>query len=133
LNELSAGTATAVSAPPIADGGVRFLSNGARLVFYFTGHNQTGNIIPGNAGAWLGKGVDMASGRSFNEYGYGQAFGGGTNDIISFIATGGTAKPLSDLVDSPSLINITLYGNAYWGYTNSLFLDFYPLKKSTSP
>lgn len=75
----------------------------------------------------------MASGRSFNEYGYGQAFGGATNDVFSFMALGGTAQPISDLVNSPSLISLTSYGNAYLGYTNSLFFDFYPLKKGTTP
>jgi hypothetical protein len=31
----------------------------------------------------------MVAGKSFNEFGYGQAFGGLANDLVSFIGTGG--------------------------------------------
>ena len=125
--------ATSSIEPIVADGLVRITSNGARLISYISGNNKRGNAIPGNTGAWFGKGIDMVSGKSFYDYGYGQAFGGATNDIFSFIATGGTAEPLSDLVDSPSLGNGGLYFLSTGGYTQSLFFDFYPLKKDTIP
>ena len=126
---LSAGTTTAISVPLITDGGIRFLSNGVRLTSYFTGHNQIGDVIPGNAGAWIGKGIDMASGRSFNEYGYGQAFGGFANDVGSFIFTGGTAESMSRMMNNYNTVNTMLYFNTYVGYSNSMFYDMYPLKR----
>jgi len=125
----SAGTATPVSVPLIIDGGVRVASNSTRLVAYFFGHNDTGNAIPGNSGAWIGKGFDMATGKSFNDYGYGQAFGGATNDFLSFIVTGGTSESMSSMVNSPSLMNTASYMSVYGGYINSMFYNFYPLNK----
>jgi len=125
----SAGTATPVSVPLIIDGGVRAASNSSRLAAYFTGHNVAGNSIPGNAGAWIGKGIDMTTGKSFYDYGLGQGLGGATNDFLSFIVTGGTAGAMNNMVSNPTLGNGIWYMSAYGGYTNSLFYDLYPLKK----
>lgn len=125
----SAGTATPVSVPLIIDGGIRVASNSARLVAYFTGHNDAGNSIAGNAGAWIGKGFDMASGKSFYDYGLGQGLGGATNDFLSFIVTGGTAGYMNSMVINPTYGNVFLYSSTYVGYSNSMFYNLYPLKK----
>jgi hypothetical protein len=130
---LSDFSATSSIEPIVVDGLVRITSNGARLISYISGNNKLGNAIPGNTGAWVGKGIDMVSGKTFYDYGFGQAFGGATNDVISFIVTGGTAKSMSGLIDSPSLVNGELYFLSTGGYTQSLFFDFYPLKKDTIP
>jgi len=81
----SSGTTTAISVPLIVDGGVRTTANSARLIAYFTGHNSFGNTFPSNAGAVFGKSIDMAFGKPFYSYGFGQALGGGANDVGSFI------------------------------------------------
>ena len=125
----SAGTATPASLPIITDGGVRVASNSARLVAYFTGHNDAGNSIAGNTGAWIGKGIDMATGRSFYDYGLGQGFGGATNDFLSFVVTGGTADYMNSLVLNPTYGSVFWYSSTYVGYSNSMFYDLYPIKK----
>ena len=125
----SAGTATPVCVPLIIDGGVRVASNSAQLVAYFTGHNAAGNSIAGNTGAWIGKGIDMASGKSFYDYGLGQGVGRATNDFLSFIVTGGTAGTMSNMLSNPTLGNGVWYMSAYGGYTNLLYNDLNPLNK----
>lgn len=126
---LSVGLATPVCIPLIADGGFRTATNFTRLVGYLTLNDRFANAMPGNIGATIGKGIDMASGKSFYDYGFGQGFGGVTNDFVSFIVTGGTAGSINNMVGNPSLMNGMWYMSTYGGYTNSLFYDLYPLKK----
>jgi len=125
----SVGTASTLCVPLIADGAYRIATNFTRMVAYLTLCNNFANAMPGNIGATLGKGVDMACGKSFYDYGFGQAFGGVTNDFASFIFTGGTAASMNNMVRNPSLMNGVWYTSAFGGYSNSLFMDLYSLKK----
>jgi hypothetical protein len=84
--------------------------------------------MPGNVGSTFGKGVDMAFGKSFYDYGYGQAIGGGANDFFFFVYTGGTAGPLNNMLNNPSLINYLSFGTSHINYTSSMFHNFYGLK-----
>ena len=47
------------------DGGVRIGTNASRLLGYFTGHKNFANAMPTNIGDAVGKGIDMAEGKSF--------------------------------------------------------------------
>lgn len=123
------GAATPLTVPLFVDGGVRIGSNFSKLVGYLSGHKAVADAIPSNLGAIVGKTIDMASGKSFNEYGYGQAIGGGLNDAASFIATGGSGQALSDLMENPTVGNVILYGTAAPGYAYGLFDDFSSLNK----
>ncbi len=87
------------------------------------------NSIPSNIGATIGKLGDMAFGVPANQYGFGQAIGGAANDFTSSLMTGGTAAPLNNLAYNYNTTNAIWYLNAYAGYANSMFFNFFPLKK----
>ncbi len=116
-----------LSTPLLIDGWVRVGTNVTRLGFYFAGKSNVGGAIPGNAGAIVGKGIDMSTGKSFYDYGYGQALLGTTNDFVSFLATGGTASSMGNFVENPSTYRAIDYGVAYLGYNNSMYNNLYPL------
>jgi len=125
----SIGSTSATSIPLMVDGSYRVTANTIRLVGYLAGNNKFSNAMPGNIGASFGKLIDMSFGASFYDYGYGQALGGGTNDFVASIVTGGTAAPLNSLVNNYNTTNAVLYLNAYAGYNTSMFFNFYPLIK----
>jgi hypothetical protein len=123
------GFSTTLSYPLVIDGGSRVVLNAGRLISYYTGNNKLGNAIPSNIGASVGKLGDMAAGKSFYEYGFGQALGGATNDFGSFIYSGGSGFNLTNMMNNPNSFNSINYWTSHVGYTNGLFYDFYPLKK----
>lgn len=125
----SGGGATLLTVPLFTDGGVRIASNFTRCLGYFSGHQKFAESFPTNIGAAIGKVFDMSNGKSFYEYGYGQAFGGSVNDFASFIITGGSAQPLADMMENPTIWNTILYGSAIPGYGLGLYDDIIPLEK----
>ncbi len=125
---LSGGAATPLTIPLFTDGGVRIGANATRLFGYFTGHDEMAEAMPTSIGATVGKGIDMASGKSFYEYGVGQAIGGSTNDLASFIITGGSGQPLADFMENQTITNGFFYGTAAPGYILGQYDNFAPLK-----
>ncbi len=124
---LSGGTGTPLTVPLFVDGGARIGGGFAKLMASISGHKDVADAIPSNILAAVGKTIDMASGKSFYNYGYGQAIGGGLNDVASFVATGGTGGALNDLMENPSIITSGMYINSYIGYGDGLYEDFSPL------
>ncbi len=78
----------------IIDGGYRVVMNGGRLIAYLTNNDMVGDVTPHNIGAMTGKIVDMANGTKFTEVGFYQTSGGVSNDIGSFIISGGNGSAM---------------------------------------
>jgi hypothetical protein len=78
---------------------------------------------PSNAGAWAGKGLDWASGKSYNDIGVGQLVGGFTNDFVTFGVTGGNAYNVSKMIDNLSTLTISSYTLNLLGVPYTTFSD----------
>lgn len=115
----------------IIDGGIRVGSNATKLYFLLQGDSQRGVATPSNAGGWIGKGIDMATGSSYTDISYFQGIGSFTNDFATFVVTGGTAVQLSNALAYPSAASVYSYGLVLFGtpYTAvSDGINFYNLK-----
>ncbi len=126
---LSGGTLTPLAGALAVDGWARITGNFGKFVAAYSGDKKAEDAIPGNIGALVGKSIDMATGKSIYDYGYGQAIGGGVNDVLTFSVSGGSGKPLQDIINNPTGVNVFLYGTSTVSYGYGLFGDFYPLKQ----
>ena len=112
LEFISGGTLTPFAAALTVDAGARMWGNAGKFVAAASGNTQLANAIPANIGAALGKGIDMATGKSIYDYGYGQAIGGSINDVATLISTGGTIGAMAELQESPSILGASRVGLA---------------------
>ena len=103
LEFISGGALTPFAAALTVDAGARMWGGLGRFVAAASGNKQLEDAIPANAGAFLGKAIDMVTGKSIYDYGYGQAFGGAVNDFATLVATGGTGAPISELQNGVTL------------------------------
>ncbi|HTB99874.1 MAG TPA: RHS repeat-associated core domain-containing protein, partial [Ferruginibacter sp.] len=131
LDWLSGGLATPLTMGLMIDGATRVGLNGTKLLTYASGNKLAGNAIPVNIGGVVGKGADLLSGQSIYSYGKGQMIGAATNDVISFITTGGSGPELLDNLADPSVVNSAMYANALGGYIYGLYGDVAPLNTNT--
>jgi hypothetical protein len=99
-----------LSTAMIIDGGIRVGSNTTKLFFLLQGDSQRGVATPSNAGGWIGKSVDMATGSSYNDISVGQGVGSFVNDFTTFTVSGGNALNLSKAVMYPSVPTVYSYG-----------------------
>ncbi|MCT4580137.1 MAG: hypothetical protein N4A35_01860 [Flavobacteriales bacterium] len=111
---LTAGLSTAV----IIDGAARVGSSSVKLFHLLQGNTSAGIATPSNLGGWIGKGVDMSFGASYNDIGIGQGVGGFTNDFATFVAGGGSVLSLQGMIVRPNPVNAFRYlsvpvGTAY--------------------
>lgn len=116
----------------VIDGGIRVGSNATKLGLLFSGNNRGGVATPTNAGGWVGKMIDMASGSGYGEISTGQGIGSFTNDFTTFAVSGGSALSLSKALMYPSLRSVYGYGLTITGtpYTaQSDLINWYNSKK----
>jgi hypothetical protein len=116
----TAGLSTAL----IVDGVFRIGTNSFRLVAYLTTNGQVGNALPSNLGGMVGKITDGVNGREFYDVGPWQIGLGVTNDIASFVATGGNGSAITGVLSTQGLTrgaHLYSIGNNYytvWNYGN---------------
>ena len=123
IEYFSIGLATPASGALMLDGSARVFANMQRLYFYLNGNPVLGNACPTSLGGIVGKGVDMAFGVPADKIGFGQAIGSWGNDLISFIAMGGTGNALYDLIRSPSPQSMSNYLFTVGVYPYSMYYD----------
>jgi hypothetical protein len=116
----------------VIDGVIRVGSNATKLGLLFSDNNRNGVATPTNAGGWVGKMFDLASGSTYGEISTGQGIGSFTNDFITFSGTGGSALSLSKAIMYPSLSSVYGYGLTITGtpYTaHSDLINWFNSKK----
>jgi hypothetical protein len=84
----------------IVDGVYRVGMNSFRLVSYLTYNEKVGNALPNNLGGMAGKIIDGANGGDFFDVGPWQIGLGVTNDVGSFVISGGTGAGINGIINT---------------------------------
>jgi hypothetical protein len=122
----SGGLSTAI----VIDGLIRVGSNYKKILEVGRMNSVKAKATPSNAGAWAGKGLDWASGKSYNDIGVGQLVGGFANDFVTFAATGGNVYNVIKMIENPSGFNVVNYAFCLSGVPYTTYSDisnyYYP-------
>lgn len=90
----TAGLSTAL----IVDGVYRIGTNTFRLAAYLTDNGNVGDALPNNIGGMVGKIIDGVNGGKFENVGPWQTGLGVSNDLATFVVSGGNASAIYGVI-----------------------------------